>query len=297
MKTHNIIPAIGCLSILTSTLNAETTPRPDKTAASATQEAIRPDIRQFKQIWQDIFNTLDTIQDTASANASVPKLLDLSKKMTQFQTNHPYDQLTQSEQTFIQNAIQEIRETHQEKKSAQSIIGTPFYQSAALFVMLTDNDCPVSPMFRDDDTEQYAMHLAFKAQEKVDQPNDPYMLAKDDMVKDAEPRHAHLLAQPASPYLGGMGLTEEDAVILHETDEEKQQELQYAYLQTVYPTAKPFYGLVQATPDRGFYNIIIVNISDDIEKRTGKHPEQPALIPVYFRIDTPADKNEKREEN
>ena len=288
MKTRNILPSIGCLGMLTFTLNAENAPQPGKTPTPSTQEDIRPEIKQYKQMWQDIFNVLDTIQDTASAHAAAPKLLDLSKRVNQFQTDHPYDKLTKAEQTFIQNTVQATREIDREKKPAQRIIDNAFYRSDALLVVLTDDDCPVSPMFCNQSSEQYAMGLAFKAQEKAEQPDDPYMLAKDDMAKDAANRHAQLLAQPDSPYKGGMGFTEEDAVVLNEQDEEKQQDLQFAYLETVYPTAKPFYQLVQATPDKGFYNIVIVNIDGDIEKRTGKRPAQPALIPVYFRIDTPA---------
>ncbi|OCA02645.1 hypothetical protein [Akkermansia glycaniphila] len=296
MKTHTLIPTLACLGILAPAMANTQKTEPAPTPQTAPQ-SISADIKTYRQIWMDFFSLLDTIQDTASANKAVPALQTLNNRLNAFQAAHPYNRLSENERQFIQNTGQEIRRINSEKKQANRIIDNAFYQSDSLLVSLTDEECPFNALFRNQKTEHYAMQLAYKAQETADQPNNPYIFAKDDMAKDAEQRHANLLAQPDSPYQGGMGLTEEDAVILHEQNEEKQQELQYAYLETVYPAAKPFYGLVQATPDNGFYNIIIVNISDDIEKRTGKRPEQPALIPVYFRIDTPAAKNEKPEEN
>lgn len=296
MKKHILITAITFLGILMPAM-ADSSKMTSSPTAGTSQQDIRPDIKPYRQIWLDFFALLDTIQDTASANKAVPTLQTLNNRLNTFQAAHPYNRLSENERQFIQNTGQEIRRINSEKKQANRIIDNAFYQSDSLLVSLTDAECPFNALFRNQKTEHYAMQLAFKAQETADQPNNPYIFAKDDMAKDAEQRHANLLAQSDSPYQGGMGLTEEDAVILHEQNEEKQKELQYAYLETVYPAAKPFYGLVQATPDNGFYNIMIVNIDGDIEKRTGKRPEQPALIPVYFRIDTPADKNEKPEEN
>ena len=296
MKKHILITAITFLGILMPAM-ADSSKMTSSPTAGTSRQDIRPDIKAYRQIWLDFFALLDTIQDTASANKAVPALQTLNNRLNTFQAAHPYNRLSENERQFIQNTGQEIRRINNEKKQANRIIDNAFYQSDSLLVSLTDEECPFNALFRNQKTEHYAMQLAFKAQDTADQPNNPYIFAKDDMAKDAEQRHANLLAQPDSPYQGGMGLTEEDAVILHEQNEEKQQELQYAYLETVYPAAKPFYGLVQATPDNGFYNIIIVNIDGDIEKRTGKRPEQPALIPVYFRIDTPADKNEKPQEN
>ncbi len=296
MNTHTLIPTFACLGILAPAM-ANTQKTEPASAPQTAPQSISAYIKAYRQIWLNFFALLDTIQDTASANKAVPALQTLNNRLNTFQAAHPYNRLSENERQFIQNTGQEIRRINSEKKQANRIIDNAFYQSDSLLVSLTDAECPFNALFRNQKTEHYAMQLAFKAQETADQPNNPYIFAKDDMAKDAEQRHANLLAQSDSPYQGGMGLTEEDAVILHEQNEEKQQELQYAYLETVYPAAKPFYGLVQATPDNGFYNIMIVNIDGDIEKRTGKRPEQPALIPVYFRIDTPADKNGKPEEN
>lgn len=295
MKKHILIPTLACLGILAPAMADTQKTEPAPTPQTAPQD-IRPSFKPYRQLWLDFFTLLDTIRDTASADKAIPALQTLSNRLHKLQTDHPYNQLSEAERQFLQNTGQEIRRTIDEKKQANSIIDNAFYRSDALLVALTDEECPFNSLFRTQKTEHYAMQLAFKAQETAEQSNNPYIFAKDDMAKDAEQRQARLLAQPNSPYQGGMGLTEEDAVILHEKDEEKQQELQYAYLETVYPAAKPFYGLVQATPDKGFYNIIIVNIDGDIEKRTGKRPAQPALIPVYFRIDTPASETGEDEE-
>lgn len=283
MNTKTLLPFLAISGVLSAAPDAGNTPLSAPPTATAPQN-VREEIKAYRHLLEEYFALLATIHDTASADKAAPALKALGMRLNRFHKEYPYEQLPKIERQFINQTYLALHEIESNRKTPIRISSHDFYHSDALFATLSKELPPVSPAFEDTHYLPTSTRERIRRQHQNEVDQDTYAFARMLMKEEAEQRHDRLLAQPDSPYRGGMGWTEEDAVILLGNHEKNRQELQDAYLETVYQTTRPFVRLNRTAQDG---DIVTITLDAEIERHTGKRPDRPIRIDIHFRIGTP----------
>lgn len=283
MNTKALLPFLAISGVLSAAPDAGNTLHSAPPTATAPQN-VREEIKAYRHLIEEYFALLATIHDTASADKAVPALKALGMRLNRFHKEYPYEQLPRIERQFINQTYLALHEIESNRKTPIRISSQDFYHSDALFETLAKELPPVSPAFEDTHYLPTSARDRIRRQHQNEVDQDTYAFARMLIKAEAEQRHIRLLAQPDSPYRGGMGWTEEDAVILHGTHGKNRQELQDAYLETVYQTTRPFVRRNKTAPDG---DIVTIHLDAAIERHTGTRPDRPTLLDIHFRIGTP----------
>ncbi len=283
MNKKTLLPCLAISGVLSPVPDAGNTLHSPPPAAIAPQN-VREEIKAYRHLIEEYFTLIATIHDTASADKAVPALKSVGVRLNRFHKEYPYEQLPRIERQFINQTYLALQEIESNRKTPIRISSQDFYHSDALFETLTRELPPVSPAFEDTHYLPTSARDRIRRQNQNEVDQDTYVFAKMLMKAEAEQRHIRLLTQPGSPYRGGMGWTEEDAVILQGNHGKNRQELQDAYLETVYQTTRPFVRRNRTSPDG---DIVTITLDAEIERHTGKRPDRPTRFDIHFRFDTP----------
>lgn len=253
----------------------EWNPPPQKTDSD--HRSIRPEAKLIVQQYNKIGDTFDTIRDKKSADQAAAAILGTCWHIADL-----HQQLGRlSPQEFAWTYWNSQEAETRIRTSISQIIDASFYHSDHLFTLLIHEENPINDRLHTRDINFYMLDLL--GQEET---GTSYSSITRHLAEISRQRHTQLLAQPNSPYAGGMGFTKETAVVIKVNSTQSDQ-LACLFAKKIYPTTNPVTTYLPANSSGNF--ILILDITAEVTERTGQYPGKRICIPLHFRTEPRAE--------